>query len=540
MTVAEMLQIPSLNGLQVLAGFEGLSRQISTVSVMDAPDIYNWMKGGEFLITSAYAMKDDVENLMGLIEKLNQKGVAAFGIKISRFIRELPQNVLDTANRLGIPLISISENYAFTDIINPVLYSIVNQQAATLLQAEKIHQAFLGLALRSAEAEEILDVLAEIMECEVGHVDLVFYNHVFSKNSGSHKEQFLSIEQGKNWKNELMQTMDCYSLEHGKSLYGYILLPKGMLGAALNDNMRSAVEYAGIVLTLQIQTRISNRRIEEKYRNEFISDLIYNNIKSEDEIINRAKTYSWDLRCGGLVAILDVNNIKKLFLHQIDKAANTKLEDTLQSIFDMAQRIMIQSIPKAIYYRLSDHVVYIIPYEAAQQNKMLKLLENVFAKIRSTVKQHASYTVSMGVGSYQEKMMDIYKSYQQARMTVNLSYQLERYDDILFYDNMGIYRLLAGKQQSAVCREYLERYIQPIRQHDQQYHTNLLQSLQVMINCSWNLRQAAEELFIHYNSAKYRYQKLCELLNMDLRNPDQRLNMEIAMKVYHMYNQHLF
>lgn len=539
MTVAEMLQIPSLSGLQVLAGFEGLSRQISTVSVMDAPDIYNWMKGGEFLITSAYAMKDDVENLMGLIEKLNQKGVAAFGIKISRFIRELPQNVLDAANRLGFPLISISENYAFTDIINPVLYSIVNQQAASLMQAEKIHQAFLGLALRSAGAEEILDVLADIMECEVGHIDLVFDKNVFSKNSDSHRELFLSIEQEKNWESKLKQIMDCYPLEHGRSLYGYILLPKGALGDALNDNIRAAVEYAGIVLTLQIQTRISNRRIEEKYRNEFISDLIYNNIKSEDEIINRASTYGWDLHCGGLVAIVDVNNIKKLFLHQINKEANTELEDTLQSIFNMAQRIMIQSIPNAIYYRLSDHVVYIIPFDAAHQSELPQLLNEVFSKIRSAVKQHACYTVSMGVGSYQMKMLDIYKSYQQARMTINLSYQLERYDDILFYDNMGIYRLLAGKQQDGVCREYMERYILPIRKYDQQYHTNLLQSLQVMINCSWNLRQAAEELFVHYNSAKYRYQKMCELLNMDLRNPDHRLNMEIAIRVYHMYNQHL-
>ena len=74
MTVSEMLQLPALGGLQVLAGFEGLSRSVSTVTVMDAPDIYNWMKGGEFLITSAYAMKDDADNLMGLIEKLDRCG----------------------------------------------------------------------------------------------------------------------------------------------------------------------------------------------------------------------------------------------------------------------------------------------------------------------------------------------------------------------------------------------------------------------------------------------------------------------------------
>ena len=532
MTVSEMLQLPALGGLQVLAGFEGLSRSVSTVTVMDAPDIYNWMKGGEFLITSAYAMKDDADNLMGLIEKLDRSGVAAFGIKISRFIRQLPQGALDTADRLGIPLISIGEEYAFADIINPVLYTIVNQQAATLIQAEKIHQTFLRLALRSADARQILDTLAEIIDCEAGYTDLVFFKDVFSKPGGMLHETFLSVPQGKNREESLRSVMDCYPLAHGRSLYGYILLPKG----TLDEQIRSAVEYAGIVLTLQVQTKISNRRIEEKYRDEFISDLIYDNVKSEDEIINRGRIYGWDLCCGGVVAILDVNNIKKMYLEQLDKSANLFLENTLQQIFDMAHQIMTQAIPRAIYCRLSDHVVYIIPENCAGRNRLFPLLEEVFRQIRTCVNSNVSYTVSMGVGSWQESMLDIHKSFQQARTTVNLSYQLGKYDDILFYDNMGVYRLLAGGQRD-VCMEYLERYILPVQHYDQQYHTTLFPTLQTMIRCAWNLRQVAQELYIHYNSAKYRYQKICELLNMDLRDSEQRLNMEIALRVYHMYNK---
>ena len=127
-------------------------------------------------------------------------------------------------------------------------------------------------------------------------------------------------------------------------------------------------------------------------------------------------------------------------------------------------------------------------------------------------------------------------SYWYSEWRINLSYQLDYYDDILFYDNMGVYRLLAGGQ-SEVCEEYMERYILPVLHYDQQYRTALFSSLQTMIRCSWNLRHAAQELYIHYNSAKYRYQKICELLNMDLRDPEQRLNMEIALRVYHIYKK---
>ena len=43
LTVYEMLSIPWLKGLRVIAGHQGLTSQITTVSVMDAPDIY-WVR----------------------------------------------------------------------------------------------------------------------------------------------------------------------------------------------------------------------------------------------------------------------------------------------------------------------------------------------------------------------------------------------------------------------------------------------------------------------------------------------------------------
>jgi purine catabolism regulator len=49
-------------GFEVLAGKGGLDRRVSTVTVMDAPDIYNWMKGGEFLITISEIVNLDLND----------------------------------------------------------------------------------------------------------------------------------------------------------------------------------------------------------------------------------------------------------------------------------------------------------------------------------------------------------------------------------------------------------------------------------------------------------------------------------------------
>ena len=51
----------------MLTGDVGLDRTISAVTVMDAPDVINWLKGNEFVITSGYSIKDNPLSLETLI-----------------------------------------------------------------------------------------------------------------------------------------------------------------------------------------------------------------------------------------------------------------------------------------------------------------------------------------------------------------------------------------------------------------------------------------------------------------------------------------
>ena len=59
----DILAMDIFRNFKIIAGKNGSDREVKTVSVMDAPDIYKWMKGGEFLITSGYVVKDQPEYL---------------------------------------------------------------------------------------------------------------------------------------------------------------------------------------------------------------------------------------------------------------------------------------------------------------------------------------------------------------------------------------------------------------------------------------------------------------------------------------------
>lgn len=132
--------MPTFEGFYIVAGHKGIDREVSTISVMDAPDIYEWMKGGEFLISSGYTVKDNPEYITSLIENLDKWGASAFGIKLGRFVGELPESTVKMAEALDFPIVYIPMEFAFTEVINPVLRELVNSQSREMLYSQNVHK----------------------------------------------------------------------------------------------------------------------------------------------------------------------------------------------------------------------------------------------------------------------------------------------------------------------------------------------------------------------------------------------------------------
>ena len=50
MTVEELLELPTIKGLKLISGNLGVHREISTVTVVDTPDGFQWLKGNEVVM----------------------------------------------------------------------------------------------------------------------------------------------------------------------------------------------------------------------------------------------------------------------------------------------------------------------------------------------------------------------------------------------------------------------------------------------------------------------------------------------------------
>ena len=120
--MGEALALGSLKDARVLAGTGGLNRKIQHVTVVDTPGAADWLRGGEFVLTSAYAVKDTPEGQVDLIKRLIAKEAAALGIKLRRFIDALSDEALACAEEADFPIMSCRSN-----LLGRSYYSVLDE-----------------------------------------------------------------------------------------------------------------------------------------------------------------------------------------------------------------------------------------------------------------------------------------------------------------------------------------------------------------------------------------------------------------------------
>src|ERR687886_2027335 len=138
----DALALPALSRARVLAGAAGLDHPVRYVNVMEVPDILDWVKQDELLLTTAYPLRDDRASLGELVPRLADKGLAGLAIKPARYLDAVPRVMLEAADRLAFPLLELPPETALADIINAVLGTILNAQAARLEHSAAVDGRF--------------------------------------------------------------------------------------------------------------------------------------------------------------------------------------------------------------------------------------------------------------------------------------------------------------------------------------------------------------------------------------------------------------
>ena len=153
------------------------------------------------------------------------------------------------------------------------------------------------------------------------------------------------------------------------------------------------------------------------------------------------------------------------------------------------------------------------------------------------IQTETGFTVTVGVGDPCNNVFDCPESYRQAQQGLELLRRSTGGNVIASWSEMGVYKLLYGVVGTPEGSGFMERYLGPLLNDERPAGATLLNTLQTTVSCNWNLKDAATAMNVHYNTLKYRWRKICDILGIDPSKSGDRLNVMIALKLYRMHKK---
>jgi purine catabolism regulator len=564
LSVEEVLTADALRGATVLAGASGLGRAVERLNVMEVPDILPWVKPRELLITTGYPLRDDPDALAGLVADLDERGLGALGVKLGRYLHELPPQMLAEADRRGFPVIRLPDGVAFDDILEQVLTDLLNRQAAALARSEQVHRALVQIVLDGGGLPEVATELVELLGAAVlistpdgrvladgGEVDelAAVYGSACCDASGRLRTESIGTGLGTFPGlpgNRVVVPVVAGRVDHGR------IAAFSLDGRLCSDDVH-ALEAAAMVAALAVTKQLAVRAVESKYQGDFLRDLISGEV-GPDQAVTHSASLGWDVDRPVVVVVAELDALAedRRPAPSISAATEGACHGASASHGASPAGEPVQSlVPRPALERFAAAWQTVVrprdPHApVAGFNREVVAVLGVPPKgsvdrlVRDLVREVSGdggggrRSFSTGVSRVAESPVQIAAAYEQARTAVRVGRRMQGPGAVAHFDALGVFRLLSLVEDQAELRTFADEVLGELARADDDEISDLRRTLQVLLECNLNVAETARALHFHYNTLRYRIAKLERLLGPFTRDPDLRLSLQLALQVLQM------
>ncbi|MBO8162159.1 MAG: PucR family transcriptional regulator ligand-binding domain-containing protein [Brevibacillus sp.] len=539
------MSIGGLTKCRIVAGEQGVDRQIKHVTVMEVPDTIQWLKGQDLLLTSLYPIKDDLEAQQKLVSQLSEKGSAALAIKTHRFVDQVPEVIVEEANRLHFPVIEIEREISYLDIITPLMNVILENTAPKQEDYGELLQWITELALGGKGLDALVQALDKVMEnlvtleAELPFIEVPDIPHEITPLTGRQINELRKSKRPLRMVRKLNgQNTPCIvsPLMLNEEINGYITCWQTTreFRKIDFDVLERAIPLFALEF-LKVKTKID---VEQKYRNDFLSEVLLGNIKGEQEVIEKAKIYGWDLSRDYQVMVLDVDQFSSVV--EAYKYDEVMIQEFKRNLVGIVENAVKKMEPSSIVAFWSDKIVVLFPISVhiGCENMKEHFLRTANQLKRDLQRHISEVTFTIGIGRFYQGLAGIHQGYKDALQSIQVGRKTWGRDSVIHFDFLGIYRILGQFHNDKELLALYQETIGKLEEYDQNHHASLTETLQQYFAYG-GLTETAEKLFIHVNTLKYRLRKIEQLTGFQLNDAEGRFNLYLGLKLKAMLRNRL-
>lgn len=506
-----------LREAEVVAGEESLQRDITWVHMVDHPDIVNWVKPGELLLTTGYNWPSDTEASRRLVRDLSKVGLAGVVLAVPHFRDHFPQEAIDEARSVGFPLLELPWAVQFSQVTHEILAKIINFQAEIIERSEQMHRALTNAAVTANSLGDIATTLKKLVGREVTFTNIsgeLLGTSAAESETQVLEEQFLnSLSDAPIDSSSSSRPIRVKFVIAGRSLYRLRLPVRlhdslvavnwlDLDGAEVDELDTRAMEHASVVAALHLMHQQQLAQQEDRLGYALVAGLLDGEFTSTPSALERARVCGWSQTGQYRICLVLLDEPIPLTTEGLNRR-----ERWVESL---KRQLRASGQPELLAIWLNQ-IKFILPADASP--------ETLWDAVSDQRAAMAISRVHSGVDGMATGSKDV-----DALLPTLRPGRLHRFDEILFP------RALLG---DANARDMLiERLVTPLVSRPR--GESLLETLCTLADEGFQLVNAARSLGIHISTMRYRLERIEEILNVTLEDPKIRFQVQVAMALYRL------
>jgi purine catabolism regulator len=518
-----------------VAGHKGLDRPIRWAHIVDIPDVAPWVREGNLLLTTAFALRDNPDAQLELIPSLVKKGLSGMVVAVGRYFHEIPSQMIELANQLDFPIITLPFEVPFVEVTRAIHERILSEQYALLQQSHHIHKVLTHLVLEGKGLDALAESLARLLNRSVtiedpglrllasasaGPEDEIRKRSIAERRTPAELVTYLASQglferlrkdprpQHVPPVPELGMTLEriVAPILVGAQLYGYVWI-------IATDSPLAELDFLAIERAATVAALIMSREQAVYEAEQRLKASLLNNLLDPDPYH----------------AIQDLSDtLRRLGLHQGYQVL--VLEETSQEPTGsgylcafIEERIRLRGLKATVVERGQRLIVLLGNPDPRQGLDVANTLVEEGAR--------QGFALIIGLSTASRQATRVRQCYQEAMEALRIGRALsEGQPGVWAFDDLGILPWLRALPPEVQSASRYHRVVEEIAKQDRERGTELLKTLEVYLDHLGNAQQAARDLFIHRNTLRQRLGKIEETWELDLKNPHTLLNLLLAIK----------
>lgn len=298
------------------------------------------------------------------------------------------------------------------------------------------------------------------------------------------------------------QIVLCRVLRHNKIL-GYLVM------FAYNHSITNINKEYLIILSDFVAIAANNKTLPDNNIHsqieDFLTSILSKRLTDENAIEQRCAAYH-------------LNTADSYTICSVKPSFSEISKDKLSFFKRQIRQIFRNSTP--VFY--SGHILFVVETDLFFQSRE--------ALLRFLTNNDCICTISLPFDSYTRLLT----AYQQTLACTDMHMAFRLKDTIMYYEDWKLTHMFLHFQDICNIEDMIHRDVQILREWDMQKGSELTETLFAYVHHRQDITTTAKELHLHYNTLKYRIQKIQELTDINFGSYKYMFQIIIAEKALHL------